>query len=178
MLLLIMDLIMNLLRWRLDNFLAELGIDITNSKHILWPIIRDKLFTHRYVSIYTQKNRNIDYFLLIKNIIWKGIVVYEATLGYYSYKLYTYMLHKNVKQINTKTNETYPYISYDLPYISYDLILNPHIIPASDNIENIDIMINLIITKFILSDIIITRCSVPDISIEIKKNIYYLMLVN
>lgn len=164
-----MNPIERLIEWRLYIFLKELGIDIKKAGYVQWEIIKRKLST---------KNSYCDceYYILLKNIIWHNIIRYEIvsepTIFYNTLK------HKtHVDLLYTNYKGTHIHSCYTFWNLHIKSVLNKQSNIASNIInDNFNKMQNLIVTYFMLSNIIMAN-TVIDICNEIKKWIYYVMLI-
>ena len=157
-----MSLIQRLVRFRLDNFIEETGIDLNASLDIL----------DRTLQKYFNSDRTCEYFYwLIKKLVWNNIITYEAesTYNINGYKVYT-----NILYIGKIKESHVPFVKY--PKIDYNAVLNRYelgLVSNKDSNDNMDKMETLITTYFMLINIIM-KDTITDICDEIKKWMYYI----
>ena len=170
-----MNPIKYLLDWRLDNFLKEYDIeleDFNKSKHILTRKQSFKHITNQLLpcTSYTSGERIIFFnyaVCLIKKIIWKNIINYilKANFIFCNSELWVTYIYTNHQQI---------YVPIRWEYMDRDMILNKYNIESAYNLDKLWV---LIISRFMLIDIIIIEHAIFDISNIIKELIYNIILI-
>ena len=167
-----MALIEKLVKIRIDTFLKEFDIDISdlaltdNIRKINWETLKRKFIKYNLV---TNNHNAYDCYLVINNIIWKNIMTWLILDN----KLYIHMYHNSCQIIKLICYNYYPYLSYDMllkkNWCDYDIgVLKDNCSKLQTKIINYIMLLDIFVTEYMISDLVyMFKMYIYDVMLEL-----------
>ena len=148
---LLMSLIERLAKLRYDNFINEFDIDISK---VNWQLLKQKFIKHKLM---TKHCGDLYCSLLIYNIIWKNIIVYQIR----NEKCHIHMYYNNYQC-------TMPLSRVFCPSFPHGILIDKYWIIYPMLKENCTILQTKIINYMMLVDIIVAEHMISDLAYLLK----------
>ena len=164
-----MSMIEKLIELRIDNFIREFDIILTdfdihsqiNMRKKSWEVLKQKLIKQKYA---TNEYHLLGCSFVIKNIIWKNIMSCEII----NEMQHIYMFHSGVSYRQLV-------FRHGIPVLNYKILLGGFYNHEFKN--NCDILQTKIINYLLLLDIIVTENMIYDLAHILKEYIFDVILI-
>ena len=184
-----MALIEKLVEMRIDTFLKEFDIDISDFsvtniiRKINWETLKRKFIKYNLVTLSLEGQAGVkaefsapadnhnayDCYLVINNIIWKNIMTWLILDN----KLYIHMYHNSCQIVRLICYSYYPYLSYDMllkkNWCDYDIgVLKGNCSKLQTKIINYIMLLDILVTEYMISDLVyMFKMYIYDVMLEL-----------